>query len=98
MIRAASAVLPGGHQGPTGIEIVGGQMVAYDLSATGTLTVRPGTESYLMVFNPVYDEDLSDCTSVEYDLKITATEGGAPPTPYRRYDAGYFASLDEGWE
>jgi len=80
------------------VEIVGGQMVAYDLSATGTLTVRPGTESYLMVFNPVYDEDLSDCTSVEYDLKITATEGAAPPTPYRRYDAGYFASLDEGWE
>ncbi len=45
MIRAASAVLPGGHQGPTEIEIVGGQIAALRPLADGHVpdwTLVPG--------------------------------------------------------
>jgi len=44
---------------------------------------------YLMVFNPLHDEDVDDCTYVTYTLDIIAAQG-ASAFPIWNWDARYF--------
>ncbi len=42
-----------------------------------------------MVFNPLHDEDVDDCTYVTYTLDIIAAQG-ASAFPIWNWDARYF--------
>jgi len=49
---------------------------------------------YLMVFNPNYDENLTDCVYYDYEIDVSASDGKSEPVaPAFTWNARYFEAL-----
>lgn len=75
------------------IGIAGGTANVFELGRGGI--IEPGTYeyAYLMVFNPEYDDDTSDCDYDSYRIAITESSDKMAKVKYT-FDARYFKSLD----
>jgi hypothetical protein len=72
------------------------QADAFALGSGGLFTTEGYDFFYLMVFNPVYDEDLDECTFyTDYGIEVEA--GGDQPTgaTVQTFDASKFAPLGQ---
>jgi hypothetical protein len=74
------------------IGIQGTEAVEIPLGRDGLLSTHGYDYVYLMVFNPVYDEDVNDCTYGSYvlDVRLSSGEGAAAT---HTWDATNFAPL-----
>jgi hypothetical protein len=70
-----------------------GAVEAIFLGSGGTLDITDYDYAYLMVFNPVYDNDVSDCTYYTYSLIVEAVTGDPTPTPQYTFSAEHFEPL-----
>jgi hypothetical protein len=55
---------------------------AIDLGRGGGIDTRVYERTYLMVFNPQYDNDVDDCSYVDYRLTVKAGKGTANPVDH----------------
>lgn len=64
-----------------------------NLGDAGAFTTTGFDHVYLMVFNPAYDDDLTQCDYTDYSIEITLTD--ATPAPaVLKFDASQFKPLD----
>lgn len=56
-----------------GINTDTGMMDAIPLGSDGSFDTTPYDDFYLMVFNPLYDDDVSDCSYYDYDIQVGNT-------------------------
>lgn len=88
----AGLVNDGGSLQLYGLGISNGQLSEISLGRGGT--IRPGDYDYfyLMVFNPVWDEDVNDCTYYDYQIDVSSSKGEPSPVT-RTWDASHFEPL-----
>lgn len=71
-----------------------GQVEAFLLGSDGAVSTEGYSYVYLMVFNPVYDDDVSDCAFYPYSLHIEADSSAtAALTPVYTFSAEHFEPL-----
>ncbi len=75
-----------------GIGIRGAEAVEIPLGHGGILSTEGYDYVYLMVFNPVYDEDVNDCDYGGYSIEVRIGSG-TPATSTHTWDASHFAPL-----
>ncbi len=63
------------------------------LGRGGSFDTTPYSSMYLMVFNPNYDDDLTDCEYYDYDIDVTTSKGDLAPTG-ATWSAEWYESLD----
>jgi hypothetical protein len=78
-----------------GIGVTESDVDAIPLGRGGTFDTRPYASAYLMVFNPVYDEDLTDCVYQSYDLDVQSSKSPAVNVLYR-FPATHYETLTSG--
>jgi len=88
----AGLVNDGGILHLWGIGIRGTEADTFDLGRGGTINTGGYDHYYLMVFNPVYDDDLTQCQYYTYDIDINVSKG-APAPLAKTWDASHFAPL-----
>jgi hypothetical protein len=77
------------------IGIEGNTAEAFQLHASSIINPDRFDYLYLMVFNPTYDDDVSECDYSGYRFAITLAEGENLPQPAYGFDTGNFAPLEE---
>jgi len=65
---------------------------SFALGRGGVIDTSAYQYTYLMVFNPTYDNDISDCSSVDYKLEITRSRG-MPAAVDTTWNRQYFEPL-----
>jgi hypothetical protein len=65
---------------------------SFALGRGGGIDTTPYQYVYLMVFNPTYDNDISDCTSVDYKIEVTRGKGTTNPVD-STWNRTYFEPL-----
>jgi hypothetical protein len=74
-------------------------VTATPLGMNGVMVVQPGSQHYIMVYNPEYAEDLSRCRMTRYSLALErATTPPQPPAFSIKYPARQFVPLDTVWD
>ena len=68
---------------------------AYALNRGGSIDTAPYQYVYLMVFNPTYDNNISDCTSTDYKIEVSRSKGTANPVD-STWNRTYFEPLKGG--
>jgi hypothetical protein len=68
------------------------KLEAIPLGRGGTFDTTGYDHTYLMVFNPVYDEDVSVCRYYDYDIDVTPAKS-ARNLPLYSFDARFFEPL-----
>lgn len=72
----------------------GEQVEVIPLGRGGVVEPARYDNFYLMVFNPVYDENLSDCVYYDYQIDVTESDGKTTPAdPTLSWSARYFEAL-----
>lgn len=88
----AGLVNDGGVLDLWAIGVTDNKLEIFPLGRGGNFDTTSYRYVYLMVFNPVYDEDVEDCRYYDYDIDITT--GKAPPhAPVGSFDARHFQPL-----
>jgi hypothetical protein len=88
----AGLVNDGGKMELWGIGIQGDKADAVWLGHGGTINTVDYDHYYLMVFNPVYDDNVDDCTYMDYSIDIATGKGDTLPVSFT-LDATYFEVL-----
>jgi hypothetical protein len=68
------------------------KLEATPLGRGGNFDTSQYDASYLMVFNPAYDEEVNDCTYYSYDIDLTSAKG-VPGEPVMTFPARYYEPL-----
>lgn len=66
---------------------------AFRLGRTGTVDTTGYDHTYLMVFNPDYNDSPDDCSYVNYTLRVASGTGTMPTSPDLTFNARYFLPL-----
>lgn len=72
--------------------IFDGKLDALRLGRGGTFDMSDYDHVYLMVFNPNYDENVSECVYYDYDIDVAPSKSGRGLNGYR-FDALHFEPL-----
>lgn len=74
------------------IGVTADRVVVFPLGRGDSFDSRAFDDVYLMVFNPAYDDDMSDCTYLDYDIDVSSSK---LPTamPAVTFPATYFERL-----
>jgi hypothetical protein len=75
------------------IGIQGDKAEAFDLGSGGTLDTHGYDYFYLMVYNPIYDDNLDDCTYRSYSLEVQPGSETPKPPIALTFDATHFEPL-----
>ena len=75
------------------IGITGDVGEVFTLGSGGTIDTSGYDITYIMVFNPDYDDDLNECRYIDYDIDVSVGNG-TPLTPITTVDASNFTPLD----
>ena len=68
------------------------KLEAMPLGRGGNFDTSNYDDVYLLVFNPIYDEDINDCTYYNYDIDLT-TAKGLPGDPLLSFPAEHYEPL-----
>lgn len=82
----------GGHLNLWAIGITGDEAHIRSLGRGGIIDTTPYDHTYLMVFNPVYDEDVNDCTYYDYQVDVIVGKGNIGDID-RTWSAEHFEAL-----
>jgi hypothetical protein len=88
----AGLVNDGGALDLWAIGVTSEKLEAIPLGRGGNFDQSRYDTVYLMVFNPVYDEDVNDCTYANYDIDVTPAKG-APGDPVMSFPAHHYEPL-----
>ncbi len=61
------------------IGVTGDDIEAFDLGRGGGVDTRGFEETYLMVFNPTYDNNVEHCSTTDYTIHVMTGKGTANP-------------------
>jgi hypothetical protein len=75
------------------VGVRGDQADAFALESGGTFDLTPYSTAYLMVFNPLYDDDVSECRYADYDVQLSAVDSADMPAPTLQLDAVFYEPL-----
>jgi hypothetical protein len=75
-----------------GVRLSDGKVEAMPLGRGGTFDTTDYDHAYVMVFNPLFDENLDDCVYYDYDLDVTPAKAARNATRYQ-FRAEHFAPL-----
>jgi hypothetical protein len=75
------------------VGVLDGLLDAFHLGRTGTIDTSAYDAVYLMVFNPVYDDDIYDCRYYDYAIDVTGGKGGLTALD-SQWDGRFFEPLD----
>lgn len=76
------------------IGIIGNTLEATPLERGGNFDTSLYDDMYLMVFNPDYDDDLTDCIYEDYDIEVRPASSGRVSQPTLTFSARYYEALD----
>jgi hypothetical protein len=74
------------------IGVTSDDLQAIALGRGGGIDTRPYQKMYLMVFNPTYDNDVEECTSTDYRIRVETGKGTINPVD-SVWNRTYFAAL-----
>ena len=77
------------------IGINGTDVEAISLGRGGVFDTSPYTSAYLMVFNPIYDDDMTDCVYRDYQIDVQQSKSPAAGIVYR-FPSIHYETLVEG--
>lgn len=83
----------GGFLNLWAVGIRGDEAEAFDLRRGGTIDTHGYDYVYLMVFNPVYDDNVDDCSYQGYSLDVQPGSETAQPPIALTFDATHFEPL-----
>jgi hypothetical protein len=88
----AGLVNDGGALQLFAVGVIDGRVDIFPLGRGGDFDRALYDDAYLMVFNPAYDDDMTDCIYLSYDIDIEPSK--APPgLPAFSFPATYFEAL-----
>jgi hypothetical protein len=74
------------------IGVTADDLQAFDLGRGGGIDTQPYEKMYLMVFNPTYDNDVDECTSTDYSIRVQEGKGTVNPLD-SVWNRTYFSAL-----
>ena len=77
------------------IGIRGDEADVFELGSSGVFDTTGYDHYYLMVFNPMYDEDVEECAYYDYSIEIKPVTGAARPA-VRTINASQFEPIGAG--